>query len=330
MRRREFIAGLGSAVVWPVTAWAQQGAQMRRIGVLMSAAATETEFQSNLAAFTRGLRQLGWIEGQNLQIDVRWNAGDAELARIYAAQLIGLMPDVILAASTIGLTTIGQATNTVPVVFVQLADPVAQGFVPSLRQPGGNLTGFSLLEFSLGGKWLDLLKQIAPGLQRVEVMFNPDVALYAKFFMPVIETAAQSLGLQAIAAPIRAAADIEPALAEFASVPNGALIVLNDSFTRLHYSLITAAAQRYRLPSIAGRSGFAKGGLMEYGADINLVDQYREAATYVDRILKGSKPGDLPVQAPTKFRFVINLKTAKALGLTVPETLLATADEVIQ
>jgi putative tryptophan/tyrosine transport system substrate-binding protein len=260
----------------------------------------------------------------------RWNAGDAELARIYAAQLIGLMPDVILAASTIGLTTIGQATNTVPVVFVQLADPVAQGFVPSLRQPGGNLTGFSLLEFSLGGKWLDLLKQIAPGLRRVEVMFNPDVALYAKFFMPVIETTAQSLGAQAIAAPIRAAADIEPALAEFASVPNGGLIVLNDSFTRLHYSLITAAAQRYRLPSIAGRSGFAKGGLMEYGADINLVDQYREAATYVDRILKGSKPGELPVQAPTKFRFVINLKTANALGLTIPETLLATADEVIQ
>jgi putative tryptophan/tyrosine transport system substrate-binding protein len=330
MRRREFIAGLGSATAWPLAARAQPTDRMRRIGVLMSAAATETEFLSNLAAFTRGLRQLGWTEGQNLRIDVRWNAGDAELARIYAAQLIGLMPDVILAASTIGLTTIRQATNTVPVVFVQVADPVAQGFVPSLRQPGGNFTGFSLLEFSLGGKWLDLLKQIAPGLTRVEVMFNPDTALYAKFFMPVIETAAQSFGLQAIAAPIRAAADIEPALAELASVPNGGLIVLNDSFTRLHYSLITAAAQRYRLPSIAGRSGFAKGGLIEYSADINLVDQYREAATYVDRILKGSKPGDLPVQAPTKFRFVINLKTAKALGVTIPETLLATADEVIQ
>jgi putative ABC transport system substrate-binding protein len=330
VRRREFIAGLGSAAAWPLTARAQHGERVRRIGVLMSAAATETEFQSNLAAFTRGLHQLGWTEGQNLRIDVRWNAGDAQLPRIYAAQLIGLMPDVILAASTIGLTTIRQATNTVPVVFVQVADPVAQGFVPSLRQPGGNFTGFSLLEFSLGGKWLDLLKQIAPGLTRVEVMFNPDTALYAKFFMPVIETAAQSLGLQAIAAPIRAAADIEPALAELASVPNGGLIVLNDSFTRLHYSLITAAAQRYRLPSIAGRSGFAKGGLIEYSADINLVDQYREAATYVDRILKGSKPGDLPVQAPTKFRFVINLKTAKALGLTIPQTLLATADEVIQ
>jgi putative ABC transport system substrate-binding protein len=330
MRRREFIAGLGSAAAWPVVARAQPTDRMRRIGVLMSAAATETEFQSNLAAFTRGLRQLGWTEGQNLRIDVRWNAGDAELARIYAAQLIGLMPDVILAASTIGLATIRQATNIVPVVFVQVADPVAQGFIPSLRQPGGNFTGFSLLEFSLGGKWLDLLKQIAPGLTRVEVMFNPDTALYAKFFMPVIETTAQSLRVQAIAAPIRAAADIEPALAELASVPNGGLIVLNDSFTRLHYSLITAAAQRYRLPSIAGRSGFAKGGLMEYGADINLVDQYREAAIYVDRILKGSNPSDLPVQAPTKFRFVINLKTAKALGLTIPETLLATADEVIQ
>jgi len=331
MKRREFIAGLGSAAAWPLAARAQQAGGVRRIGVLMSAAATETEFQSNLAAFTRGLRQLGWIEGQNLRIDVRWNAGDAELARTYAAQLIGLMPDVILAASTIGLTTIRQATTTVPVVFVQVADPVAQGFVASVRQPGGNLTGFSLLEFSHGAKWLDLLKQTAPGLKRVEVMFNPDTAPYAKFFMPVIETAARSLGVQAIATPIRAAAHIEPALAEFASAPNGGLIVLNDSFTRLHYSPIVAAAQRYRLPSIAGRSGFAKGGgLMEYGADINLADQYREAATYVDRILKGLKPSDLPVQAPTKYRFVINLKTAKAVGLTVPETLMAVADEVIQ
>jgi putative ABC transport system substrate-binding protein len=171
---------------------------------------------------------------------------------------------------------------------------------------------------------------MAPGLTRVEVMFNPDTALYAKFFMPVIDTAAQSLGVQAIAAPIRATADIEPALAEFASMPNGGLIVLNDSFTRLHYSLITAVAQRYRLPSIAGRSGFAKGGLMEYGADINLVNQYREAATYVDRILRGARPGDLPVQAPTHYSFAINLRTAKTLGLTIPETLLATADEVIQ
>ena len=206
MRRREFIAGLGSAAAWPVTAWAQQGAQMRRIGVLMSAAATETEFRSNLAAFTRGLRQLGWIEGQNLQIDVRWNAGDAELARIYAAQLIGLMPDVILVASTIGLTTIRQATSTVPVVFVQVADPVAQGFVGSVRRPSGNITGFSLMEFSLGGKWLDLLKQVAPGLARVEVMFNSGGGPF-KFWMQAIEAAAPSIGVQPIAAPVRSTAD---------------------------------------------------------------------------------------------------------------------------
>jgi putative ABC transport system substrate-binding protein len=332
MRRREFIAGLsGAAAAWPLAARAEQGGAMRRIGVLMNAAATETEYQSYLAAFIQGLRQLGWTEGQNLRIDVRWNAGDVGLARTYAAQLIGLMPDVILAAGTINLTVIQQATSTVPIVFVQVADPVAQGFVASVRQPAGNLTGFSLLEFSLGGKWLSLLKEIAPGLARIAVMFNPETAPYIKFLMQVIESAAPLLGVQVTAAPIRASADIEPALAGFARQPNGGLILQGDSSARSHLKLIADLAGRYRLPSISNTADFAKeGGLMDYGPNIDRAGQYRQAATYVDRILKGAKAGDLPIQAPTNYRFVINLKTAKALGLTVPLPLLGLADQVIE
>jgi putative ABC transport system substrate-binding protein len=304
---------------------------MRRIGVLVNAAAAEPEFQSYLASFIQGLRQLGWTEGQNFRIDVRWNAGDAGLSRTYAAELLGLMPDVILAGSTINLTAIQQATSTVPVVFVQVADPVAQGFVASMRRPGGNVTGFSLFEFSLGGKWVDLLKQLAPRLMRVAFMFNPDTAPYSRFFTPVIEAAATSLGVQLTTAPVRAAVDIEAALALFARQPNGGLLLQGDSFTRLHQSLIADLAGRYRLPSIAPGPDFAKqGGLMDYGPFVGVDDQYRQAATYVDRILKGSKPGDLPVQAPTKYRLVINMKTAKALGLDVPLHLQQLADEVIE
>ena len=331
MRRRDFIAGLGGAAAWPLAARAQQGDRIRRIGVLMAAAANEPEFQSYLAAFTQELRQLGWTEGQNLRIDVRWNAGDAGLARIYAAQLIGLMPDAILAASTMNLTVIEQATSTVPVVFVQVADPVTQGFVASMRQPGGNTTGFSLYEFSVGGKWLDLLKEIAPGLARVAFMFNPDTAPYSKYFMPVMEAAATSLGMQINATPIQAAAEIEPALARFARQPNGGLMMPGDSFTRLHQTLIADLAGHYRLPSIAGSIDFAKeGGLMDYSPFVGVGDQYRQAATYIDRILKGSKPADMPVQAPTKYRLVINMKTAKALGLTVSLRLLGVADNLIE
>ena len=299
--------------------------------MLVNSVATDPEYQSYLAAFVQGLRQLGWNEGQNLRIDVRWNAGDIGLARTYAAQLIGLMPDVILAASTLNLTVIEQATSTVPVVFVQVADPVAQGFVTSMRQPGGNLTGFGEYEFSLGGKWLDLLKEVAPDLARVAVMFNPEASPQSRFFMPVIEAAATSLGVQAIAVPIRATADIEPALASFARAPNSGLTLLADNFLSLHVSLIADLAGRYRLPSIGATSNFAKdGGLMAYGNAINVIDQFRQAAGYVDRILKGSKPGDLPVQAANKYAFVVNMKTANALGLTVPLPLLGLADEVIE
>ena len=276
MRRREFIAGLGSAAAWPLTARAQQGSRIRRIGVLMNGAASGAEFQSYLAAFVEGLRQLGWTDGQNLHIDVRWNASDAALAPTYAAELIGLTPDVILAASTVNLISVEQVSRTVPVVFVGVADPVAQGFVSSVRRPGGNLTGFSLFEFSLGGKWLDLLKQVAPSLTRVAVIFNPDVAPQSKFFMGVIEAAALSMGLQGIAVPVRASADIEPALTSFVRQTNGGLILLSDSFVISRYSLIIDLAGRYRLPSIAAGYNFAKdGGLVDYGPTIDLPGQFR-------------------------------------------------------
>jgi putative ABC transport system substrate-binding protein len=331
MRRREFIAGLGSAAAWPVVAGAQQGERLRRIGVLMDRIATDTTRQSFLAGFVQGLRQLGWTEGQNLRIDVRWSAGDAALARIYAAQLIGLMPDVILASTTINLTVIREATSSVPVVFVGVSDPVAQGFVASMRRPGGNITGFSLYEFSIGGKCLDLLKEVAPGLARVAVIFDPEASPQSKFFMQGIEATASSHGVQPTAVPVRMTADIEPTLQSFASQPNGGVMLTTNAFTFSRIKLIADLAIRYRLPSISIGLDFPQnGGLMRYSPSIDVADQFPRAASYVDRIFKGEKPGDLPVQGPTKFELVINLKTAKALGLTIPETLLATADEVIQ
>src|SRR5215467_643010 len=284
MRRREFITLLGSAAAaWPLAARAQQSERAKRVGVLMNSTATDATWQSYFAAFVQGLRQLGWIEGQNLRIDIRWSAGDAALARIYAAQLIGLTPDVILASSTTNLTVVQQATSTVPVVFIQVSDPVAQGFVANVTRPGGNLTGFSMYEFAIGNKWLDLLKEIAPKLARVGVMFNPDTSPQSKFFM------------------------------------------------RLSQTLIAELASRHRLPAVSADGDFARnGGLMYYGATINLLDQFRQAANYVDRILKGAKPGDLPIQRADKYTLVINLKVAKSLGLTVPLPLAGLADELIE
>ena len=334
MKRRDFIAGLGGAatLAMPLVAGAQQPDQVRRIGVLMNSVATDADFRSYVAAFVQGLRQLGWIEGQNLRLDIRWSAGDAGLARAYAMQLIGLMPELILAASTTNLIAILQTTSTIPIVFMSVSDPVAQGFVANMSRPGGNLTGFSAFEFSIGGKWLNLLKEVAPGLARVAVMFNPDTSPQSKFFMQAIEAAAPSFGVvQAIATPVRTTAEIEPALEGFARQSNGGLILPTDTFTQLRFSLIADLATRYRLPSIYFGPNFAKeGGLIDYGFSINLIDQYGLAASYVDRILKGSKPGELPVQAPIKFRLVINHETAKTLGLSIPEALLATADEVIE
>jgi putative tryptophan/tyrosine transport system substrate-binding protein len=258
MNRREFIPILGAATAWPLAARAQQPDRMRRIGVLMNSTATDATWQSYHAAFVQGLRQLGWIEGQNLRIDTRWSAGDAALARIYAAQLIGMTPDVILASSTTNLTVIQQATSTVPVVFIQVSDPVAQGFVANVTRPGGNLTGFSQYEFSIGNKWLDLLKEIAPGLARVGVMFNPDTSPQSKFFMRSIEAAAPALGVQASVIPVRGTADIEPAFERFAHAPNGGLILPTDSFTNLRIELIADLAARHRLPSISANNRFPK------------------------------------------------------------------------
>ena len=332
LKRREFISLLGgAAVTWPLQVHAQQPDRMRRVGVLMNGPATDAELQSHVAAFVHGLRQLGWVEGQNLRLDIRWNAGDAALAQTYAAQLIGLMPDVILAATTVNLEVVRRATSTVPVVFVRISDPVEQGFVASITKPGGNLTGFSAFEFSVGGKWVDLLKEIAPNLTRVAVMFNPDTSPQSKFFMRSVEAVASSYGMKAIAAPVHTTTEIEAALQNFSREPNGGLILSTDSFTRLRSKLVAELAERHRLPSISAFNDFVKdGGLMYYGVLINVPDHFRQAASYVDRILKGEKPGDLPVQAPTKYELVINLKTAKRLGLTVPLPLTGLADEVIE
>ena len=329
MKRREFITLLGgAAAAWPLAARAQP---MRRVGVLMNGAATEAAPQSYLAAFMQAFRQLGWIEGRTVNVDVRWNAGDAALARIYAAQLIGLQPDVLLVPSTTNLTVIREATSTISVVFLQVSDPVAQGFIASMSKPGGNLTGFSAYEFSIAGKWLDLLKEAAPGLARTAVMFNPETSPQSKFFMRSVEAAGSSLGVQATLVPVRATVDIEPAIENFARQPNGGLILPTDSFTRLRQRLIADLASRHRLPAIAAAADFAKdGGLMNYGVTTNLVDDYRQAAGYVDRILRGAKPSDLPVQAATRYSLAINLKTAKTLGLSVPLSLLGRADEVIE
>jgi len=331
MRRRDIIMLLGgAAAALPLGARAQQGERMRRVGVLMGQPATDPAGQSYLAALVQGLREAGWNEGRNIHLDVRWNPGSTELAQIYAAQLIGLMPDVTLVGTTINLAAILQATNAVPVVFTQIADPVTQGFVQNVRRPGGMVTGFSLLEFSLGGKWIDLLKQAAPALKRVAFIFHADDPL-SKFMVPAAVAAAPALGVEVTAAPVRSATDVETAMASLAAAPNGGLVASGDPLTALHQKLILDLARRYRLPSVGARSNFIEdGGLIAYGPNISIEGQYRQAASYVDRILKGAKPGDLPVQAPTTYTLVINLKTAKAIGLTVPPTLLVVADEVIE
>jgi putative tryptophan/tyrosine transport system substrate-binding protein len=334
MRRRDFITLLGgAAVAWPLAARAQRPERVRQIGILMNNVATDSLFQSYVAAFVQALRNLGWVDGQNVRIDVRWNGGDAERAHTYAAEIVALAPDAILCASTTNLMALQQATRSVPIVFLQVSDPVAQGIVPNLVHPGGNVTGFMNFEFSIGGKWVELLKQIAPELMRVAVMFNPDTSPQSKYFLRSIEATALSLGVQAVTTPVRATADIEPVIESFAHQPNSGLILPTDSFTTVHSKLIADLTLRYRLPAISGNSdNFERGsGLMYYGTtSAGVTEQYRQAAAYVDRILKGAKPGDLPIQLATGFKLVINLKTAKALGLNVPNPLIGRADEVIE
>ena len=328
MKRRDFIAVLGgAAVAWPVAARAQQGERLRRIGALMSLPADDPESTARTAAFLQTLQELGWTDGRNVRIEMRWG-GDAERQRRYAAELVALAPDVILTTGSNGVTPVLEATRTIPVVFVQVTDPVGAGLVESLARPGGNATGFTLFEFSTSGKWVELLKQIAPTVTRAVVLRDPTGTTGSGQFA-AIQSAASPLGVELRPVDIRRAEGIERAVTAFAQAPNGGLIIGNTAFAFFHRELIIALAARYRLPAVYPyRSLVVGGGLVSYGTDS--ADSYRQAARYIDRILKGEKPADLPVQAPTKYELVINMKTAKAVGLTVPPALLATADEVIE
>ena len=329
MQRREFITLLGGAVAaWPLSARAQQGERMRRVGIILPAAADDTVFQARVGAFLQELGQLGWTIGRNVRIDTRWATTNAAEIRRHAAELAALAPDVILAFGTSTVGPMLQATRTVPIVFPVAGDPVGAGFVDSLARPGGNATGFLSFEYSISGKWLELLKQIAPGVTRVGVLRDPTTPTGSAMF-GVIQAMAPSLRVEVNPVNIRDAAEIERAIAAYARTPNGGLIVTASKLAEDHRDLIVSLAARHKLPAVYYERHFvAAGGLISYGPDF--IHLFRQSAGYVDRILKGEKPADLPVQAPTKYELVINLKTAKALGLTMPQTLLASADEVIE
>jgi len=328
MRRRDFIQGLaGSATVWPLAARAQQPERMRRIGVLMNVVADDPQGRARIAAFQQKMQQLGWSDGGNVQIDIRWGANNVERDHQYAVELVALAPDVILAAGTMSVAALQRETRTIPIVFNNVSDPVGAGLVGSLARPGGNTTGFMIFEYSMSGKWLELLKQIVPSVTRAAVLrdsANP--AGIAQF--GAIRATGSSLGVDVSPIDVRNASEIERDVADFARSPNSGLIV-TGSAGELHRDVIIALAARYRLPAVYNnRAEVTYGGLISYGPE--LVEQFRSAAEYVDRILKGEKPSDLPVQAPTKFELIINLKTARTLGLAVPQSLLSSADEVIE
>jgi putative tryptophan/tyrosine transport system substrate-binding protein len=324
VQRRAFIGGLA---VWPIVARAQQGERMRRIGVLMSAPADDPFGQARLVAFQQGLQKLGWTVGRNIRIDTRWGENDVDRERRYAAELVALAPDVILAAGTVSVAALQRETRAIPIVFNGVSDPVGAGLIESLARPGGNITGFMIFEYSLSGKWLELLKEIAPRVTRAAVLrdsTNP--AGVAQF--GAIRAASSSLGVDVSPINVREASEIERGVAAFARSAEGGLIV-TGSASEIHHDLIITLAARHRLPAVYGfRFFITSGGLISYGPDV--VDQYRRSASYVDRVLKGEKPADLPVQAPTKYELVINLKTAKAIGLDLPAPVLARADEVIE
>jgi putative ABC transport system substrate-binding protein len=329
MRRRDFIKVIvGSAAAWPLAARAQQGEHMRRIGVLTPWPADDAEGHARLAAFAQALQQSGWTVGQNVRIEYRWGPGNAETMRKHATELVALAPDVVLASNSAAVAALLEASRTVPIVFAAVADPVAAGFVESLARPGGNTTGFTVYEYSISGKWLELLKEVAPRVRRAAILRELDLAPAAAQF-GAIQALAPSLGVELRPMGVRDAGEIERGLAAFAEGSDGGIIVIGSPGAAIQRDLIIALAAKHRLPAVYnGRFYPAAGGLISYGPD-NL-DQYRRAAGYVDRILKGEKPADMPVQASTKFELVINLKTAKALGLTVPQSLLARADEVIE
>jgi putative ABC transport system substrate-binding protein len=328
VKRRAFIAGLGSAAAWPVVARAQQGDRVRRIGVLVSYDENDSVLMSRLSAFTQALADLGWADGRNVRMDLRWGRGDINRIRVLAREFVSLQPDIILTNGTPETVALQRETRAIPIVFANAGDPVASGIVPRLDRPGGNITGFATYEPSLGGKWLELLSEIAPGLKRVAIMFNPDTAPVSAY-MPALETAARSLKVAPIIAPVHNDPEIETAIIALGREPGGGLVVMAEVFTNVHRAPIILAAARANVPAVYSLSeGARDGGLVSYGVDN--ADLWRRAAVYVDRILRGAKPGDLPVQFPSKFEMVVNLKTAKALGLMVPQSILLSADEVIE
>jgi putative tryptophan/tyrosine transport system substrate-binding protein len=327
MKRREFITLLGAAALWPRAAHAQQSEKLRHVGVLMNLSEQSPTGQRAVAAFRQGLQELGWQEGRNVRVEIRWGSGNAELYRNFASELVASAPDVIMAASTAPVEALRRATNAVPIVFVAVIDPVGSGLVKSLAQPGGHVTGFTIFEYAIGAKWLELLRDIGPRVTRAAVLRDPTVASGIGQFAAI--QAVAPIGIELSAVDMRAGAEIEQAVAEFARGSNGGLVVTAGAFGANHPAEIAAIAARHGLPAVYPfRYFISAGGLVSYGPD--LIDPYRRAASYVDRILKGEKPAGLPVQAPTKFELVINLKTAKELGLDVPPTLLAIADEVIE
>jgi putative tryptophan/tyrosine transport system substrate-binding protein len=330
MRRREFITLLGGAAAWPITARAQQPERMRRIGVLMAFDKGDAEAQSSIAALLQGLQELGWTESRNLNVEYRFGSERPEVLRANALELNALHLDLIVARATPAVTALVKANVTIPIVFTVVIDPVSSGFVKSWARPGGNITGFAQFEPSIAGKWLEVLKEIAPTVTRVAILFNPDTApLRGSIFLKSLDDAAPSLGLKLVKTPVHDDRGIEEIGVELTREPGGGIIAMPDSFITFHREQILAVAARYRLPAAYPYAYFSKsGGLISYGA--STVDLHRRAASYVDRILRGAKPADLPVQQPTKFELVINLKTAKALGLTVPPSLLDRADEVIE
>jgi putative ABC transport system substrate-binding protein len=329
MRRRDFVNLLGAAASWPLAARAQQPERIRRIAMLSGFAASDPEAQGRIAAFQQGLKELGWTAGRNLHIDFRWSTGGATEMQASAKELVELKPDLIVGMTTPAVAALVQETKSIPIVFASIVDPVGRGFISNMARPGGNVTGILNFEFSMGGKWLETLKEVAPTVKRIAILFNPDAAPFAASFVEVIQVSAPSFAVAPIAAGVRDDPELERTLTDFAAKPAGGLIVLPDAFTVGHRDLIIAMAARYRLPAVYPLRAFAvSGGLISDSGDP--VDIFRRSASYVDRILKGAKPGDLPVQTPTKFELVINLRTAKALGLTVPPMLLARADEVIE
>jgi len=330
VERRDFLIAAGALLVGPLTAAAQQTNQMRRIGVLMGLAESDPQAQARVAAFRKGLHTLGWEEGRNVRIDIRWaTTADVPAMQRSAKELAALQPDLIVSHNTPTTATLLRYTRKIPIVFVVVSDPIGSGFVASFARPGGNVTGFTNIEPTMASKWLELLKEIAPRVNRVAFLFNPATAPYAEFYLSPFKAAAASVAMEAIPTPVRNTSELESAIAGQARTPNGGLVVMTDSFLVAHRAEITALAARYRLPAVYPFRDFIEsGGLLFYGND--LLDNFQRAATYADRILKGATPNELPVQAPVKFELVINLKTAKALGITIPRSLLLRAHQVIE